>query len=29
MSRLICTVKHTRYVIGAMAGVFFTTCNAS
>lgn len=29
MSRFACTVKHTKYVIGAMAGVFFATCSAS
>jgi hypothetical protein len=29
MSRIFCTVKHTKYVFGAMAGVFFATCSVS
>ena len=26
MTRIVGTVKHTRYVLGAMAGVFFLNC---
>lgn len=29
MSGFVCTVKHAKFVMGAMAGVFFSSCSAS